>query len=116
MKIILLSTVLITLLSASTLQATELSFTGSLDCSFLKNKTEKTALIVTKGEDYEEESTELYYGNVGDVQADVLYLPYQYGIILSLKYNDIQKEAEGESKASLTLEANGNTYTLSCKK
>lgn len=115
MKTILISTVLLTLLASSSLQASEISFSGSLDCSFIKNHTTEVTLTASKGDDYEEEATELYFGEVDGVKAEVLYLPFQYGIILALSHNNVQKESDGQTKANLKLEANGSSYVLTCK-
>lgn len=115
MKSILFGTLLLTLLISSSTQASEPTFTGSLDCSFIKNNTKKISLTATMGDDYEEEATEIYTGNDGEVKAEVLYLPFQYGIIVSLNYKNVENAAGGEAQAGVDLNVDGDLYSLTCK-
>lgn len=108
MKKIILSIILFSLSSAYA--ANE----GSLDCSFTKNNSEKIELSFERGSDYVEEQTELYFGSKDGVVASVIYLPYQYGILLSLNAEESMSEANGENNISTKLEQNNETYSLSC--
>ena len=114
MKAKLLTSLLITLLTTPVAQASGSYFSGSLDCSFTKNGTKELKLRAKKGDDYEEENTEIYTGKDGKVEANVIYLPYQYGILLSLSSEDSLSEAQGQNSASTTLEVDKDVYSLTC--
>lgn len=111
---ILVSLILTLLTTPPTLQASGSYFSGSLDCSFKKNGIKELKLRVKKGNDYEEENAEIYTGKDGEVEAHVIYLPYQYGILLSLKSEESLSEAQGLSFASTSISVNTDDYTLSC--
>jgi hypothetical protein len=111
---LLLNAVLVALMCVATLHAADSDFSGSLDCSFLKNQKEEISLIASRGDDYEEESTEYYNGDKDDVHAEVLFLPFQYGIVLSLNHKRVEKTSEGVNKATVILNVKKDIYTLSC--
>ena len=102
------------LLASFSAFASSVVHNGSLDCKLTKNST-IIPLSFSLGEDYEEENTELYYGVIDKIKADVLYLPHQYGIVVTLTGDNVKDESEGETEASASLSINGNTYTLSCE-
>lgn len=107
MKLLLIG--LLTITSFSSFAA------GSLDCTFTKNS-QIIPLFLELGDDYDEEKTELYYAVDGDVNATVIYLPYQYGIVLAIENSTNISEDEGETQASTTFENHEDLYTLSCIK
>lgn len=111
-KYILFSTLVISLFNNSYGNPIE----SSLNCKFLKNGTEEIKLQTVMGADYDEEFTELSFGEKDNVKADVLYLPYQYGIIVSLSYGEMERSSEGEESASTQISIKNNLYTLSCVK
>ncbi|MFT6071354.1 MAG: hypothetical protein ACJAT2_000536 [Bacteriovoracaceae bacterium] len=114
MKTTILSTIFLTLIIIGTVQASAPTFEGSLDCSFTKNNSEDLLLIASIGEDFEEEATEIYFGSNGEVEAEVLYLPFQYGIVVSLKTKNGLVTSEGESSAEVSLSYKNDSYTLEC--
>lgn len=91
-------------------------FKGSLKCSFSENGV-NIPLRASKGDDYNEEGTELYSAAANSVTAEVLYLPYQYGIVVTLDSVDgFWNSDEGEDESNTEIEVDGNTYKLSCRK
>ncbi len=114
MKTTILSTILLILAITGTVHATAPTFEGSLDCSFTKNNSEDLLLIASIGEDFEEEGTEIYFGSNGEVKAEVLYLPFQYGIVVSLKMGSQLVTSEGETEARVALSYKADSYTLVC--
>lgn len=83
-----------------------------LECTFKVNG-KVIPLEFTMGEDYAEEETELYYGKADGVEADVLFLPYQYGIVLTLYKGSESITDEGEYSASVSLD---EETSLSCQR
>lgn len=65
----------------------------------------------------EEECSENYFGKIGSVQADVLYLPYQEGIYLSItdRETGVEASAENHGSSDVALTIGNDTYSLHCK-
>ncbi|MCK5882320.1 MAG: hypothetical protein KAG61_01420 [Bacteriovoracaceae bacterium] len=106
-----------TLIALILLSVTTLSFAeGSLECTFTKNF-ENISMVEVLAEIDEEESSENYFGKVGSVQAEVLYLPYQEGIYLSITDTSrgVEASAVNHNNAEVTLTIGKDTYALFCE-
>lgn len=92
------------------------SLAGSLECHISKGLKSYPIVETTEGIDEEEES-ETYAGIIDSVEADILYLPYQEGIYLTLidTKRGVTASSINSESAEVSYDSPEGHYRLSCR-